>query len=67
MTHLVKPGYAKPYRAQTACGLTASTLQIVEVRPTCDACAEIRLQQLVNEEAEVAAFEAECGRITEVA
>lgn len=56
MTHLGKTGFAKPFRSQTACGLTASTLAIVEAKPECPACFDIYLQQRVNEEAEVDAF-----------
>jgi hypothetical protein len=57
LTHLRKPGYASPYRAQTACGLLASVYDVVENSPTCPECHERYLQQLVNEEAAVAEFE----------
>ena len=56
MTHLSKPGFAKPYRAQTACGLTAATADIVVESPECPVCHDVYLQDLVNQEAELAAF-----------
>ena len=41
MTHLLKLGPAPPYKAQTECGMTVPTLDIVTYRPTCVVCAHV--------------------------
>ena len=56
VTHLGKTGYAKPFRSQTACGITAGTAVIVDDSPSCEVCHGIYLQELVNQEAEIDAW-----------
>ena len=41
MTHLMKLGPAPLYHAQTECGMTVSTLAIVDANPTCAVCAHV--------------------------